>query len=253
MEKDRLVDRQLVLDVPVDSFSLEDMPSIYGEKLAAAEEQRESGQIVFLRLWDLLRARRSKEFRTIVNRAALVPPVSIGIARGARFLKRRPVHRHPPFDVLIRLLSAVEQQNGSLYLLGGKKPGLHAAELALRQTFPGVRIVGRYTGYFPTEIEGDIVTAIKKANPSVLFVGNGVKGGIKWIARHRSVLPPCLAVYTPDGFAIFAGKRRRPSKESFKRGTDYLPDFRRKPWRILRLPVYFWYLVLLVVHRIRKR
>ncbi len=253
MEKNRVIDRQLVLDVPVDSFSLEDLPSIYASKLATAQEQGQPGQVVFLRLWDLMRARRSKEFRTIVNRAALVPPVSIGISRGARFLKRRPVFRQPPFDVLIRLLAAVEQQNGSLYLLGGKKSGLHAAELALRQTFPGVRIVGRYTGYFAPELEEDIVTAIKKANPSVLFVGSGVNGGIKWVARHRSVLPPCLAVYTPDGFAIFAGKRRRPSKESFARGTDYFPDFRRRPWRLLRLPVYFWYLVLLLIHRIRKR
>lgn len=253
METELVVDRQDILNVPVDSFDLDSMARIYEDRLSAAVSAQEAGQIVFLRLWDLMRARRDREYHSLLSRAALVVPVSTGIVRAGRFLKRRSLRRHMPFEVLVRLLAAAEEKRESVYLLGGDKRSLHAAEQALRQTFPGARFVGRYTGWFPAEMEGDIVTAIKKAKPSVLVVGRGVRGGPKWISRHRSALAPGLAVYAPDGFDVFAGRRRRTSRESFARGTEYLPDFWRRPWRLLRLFVYLWFLILLVFHRLRRR
>ena len=45
-------------------------------------------QIIFLSLWDLLKARRNAEFNECVENADLVLPISKSIIRGAKFLKK---------------------------------------------------------------------------------------------------------------------------------------------------------------------
>jgi len=207
-------------------------------------------QILIVRWWAFMRARGDRELRKCARAAALVVPVSKSLAMGARLLSgRRPV-RHLPFDFVIRLLGALEDRKRSIYLLGGNPEMLRTVEQNLRETFPGMRCVGRYTGMFSSSIEGDIITAIRKAEPDLLLLGTGVPAADKWVSRHRSELPACIALSSPETFAIFAERRRRTSRTAFKRGTDFVPDLLRRPWRLLRFPVFIWYLVLLLVFRL---
>ena len=48
-------------------------------------------------------------------------------------------------------------------------------EKNVRDTFPGLKIVGRYVGYYPKQDEDDIVQAIFKSQPSLVLVSDGIK------------------------------------------------------------------------------
>jgi N-acetylglucosaminyldiphosphoundecaprenol N-acetyl-beta-D-mannosaminyltransferase len=243
------VKRITVTGIPVDHLREE----VFEDTIHALAEGREVQQIIFLSLWDLMRARRDRELLRCIEQAALVIPVSRGIQRGAKFLKKTVPARYMPFDFMIRLFAALEARGRSLYLLGGTPAQLHSIEQNLKQTFPGLRIVGRYTGHYPRAKEHDIRVAIKKASPHCAFAGPGIRGKEKWIFRHRKEFTRGIFVWSDSVMDIISGKKARVSRETFQKGWEFLPDLVRRPWRVLRGVVYMYYLLLLFVYRLRKQ
>jgi len=208
-------------------------------------------QIVFLTLWDLLRSRGNSDFARTVREAGLVIPTSKSIKKAARFLGLREPVRYMPFAFVIRLLGVLEKHGKSVYLVGLHPEALHIASANLRDSFPGLQIVGRYAGFFSNEREKDVVTAIKKAGPSLVLAGPGVKKGRLWFRKHRKELPPGLALWCGECFEIFSGKRSKPAEKSWNRGTYWLRDIIRRPWTILRVFYYSYFLLLLLIYRIK--
>jgi exopolysaccharide biosynthesis WecB/TagA/CpsF family protein len=94
---------------------------------------------------------------------------------------------------VIRLLSLAERFNRTVYLLGGRKDAVEKAERNLRDSFRGLRLVGRHAGYFPKSQEKNVLLAIKKATPTFLLVGSGLPGRDLWV---------------DDCFELFSGKKK---------------------------------------------
>src|SRR6056297_2846914 len=84
------------------------------------------------------------------------------------------------------MLGAVEQAGGTLYMVGSKPEALQKASGNVRDSFPGLRMVGRYAGYFSQDVEKDVILAIRKASPSVLLAGDGLKGKALWLKRNEA-------------------------------------------------------------------
>ena len=180
----------------------------------------------------------------------MIIPIAKSLVNGVRFLKKKKIYRYMPFDFVISLLSILEKREQSIYLLGGKMRSLKRTEKNLRQTFPKLRIVGRFVGNFKHQDEPTILQAIRKAAPSLLLVGKGVKGGERWIARHDTHLNNGLRLWCSDLFDIFAERRRRPSRKVFEGGFEWIGFCVRKPWRILRVVPYLYYNLLLFMYKL---
>lgn len=222
------------LNVPVDCVDQENA-------LRAVEAFLQDGQrhqLVFVDRRGLLRARHNPEFRRCLREASLVLPTSREIVNGARFLKEGGFSLFTPFTFVIRLLALAERLNRSVYLLGARKGDLVKGEKNLRDSFPGLRLVGRYAGYFGRDMEKNVLLAIKKASPSFLLVGNGLSAKDLWILRHKKELNPGIYLWAGDCFDLFSGKK--------KSAAGGLTAFLRQPWRVLFLfsSLYFWLLLL---------
>jgi N-acetylglucosaminyldiphosphoundecaprenol N-acetyl-beta-D-mannosaminyltransferase len=211
-------------------------------------------QIVLLSLKGLLKTRRNSELGRAVKEATLVVPVSRGIVRGAKFLGRELPQRYMPFEFVIKLLGIIEKLKRSVYLLGGRPNDLQVAASNLRASFPGLSIVGRCAGYYAKPMEKNIVLAIKKSSPSLVLAGSGLPGRARdsWVANNKRNFHPGIYLWCGECFDIFSGRRTKPSKKSWERGTDSLGDMIRKPWRVFRGLLYLYYGLLLVVHRMRR-
>lgn len=240
------MNRVSVLGVPVDI-----LPEDQIEDLVASFEDGKNHQIVLLSLWDLMRARRNVEYRTMVAGASLVLPISLSIVRGARFLKRREPVRYMPFDFAVKVLGILERKGKSVYLLGANRTRVQKAETNIKTTFPGLRVVGRYAGRYPKAVETAIIEAVRKATPSLLLVGSGVPGRERWIPRNLPRFNSGIYLWCSDLFEVFADGRGRPSKTLFNKGLEWIPYTLRRPWKAWRIFLYLWYLVLLLVARIR--
>jgi N-acetylglucosaminyldiphosphoundecaprenol N-acetyl-beta-D-mannosaminyltransferase len=234
-----------LLKIPIDIVPQEDFDSTIYELLASGKGKN----IVLLSLWDLLKARRSGEYRSYLSRA-LVIPISKSLVSGVRFLTGRKAVRYMPFDFVVHLLTILENREFTLYLLGGSRHILQKTEKNIHQTFPRLRIVGRFIGAFRRQEEATILEAIRKASPSLLLVGRGVRGGEQWIAKNSGRLNEGLRLWCSDLFDVFVERRRRPSRRTFDRGFEWLGYCFQNPFKLLRVFPYLYYKILLVFYRL---
>jgi N-acetylglucosaminyldiphosphoundecaprenol N-acetyl-beta-D-mannosaminyltransferase len=248
-EDSRAIERISLLKVPLDILPEDRIPAVVYDLIKSGEGKN----IVLLSLWDLLRARRSGEYRSFVLGAALVLPISKSLVRGARFLTGKTPVRYMPFDFVIRLLSILEIREYSLYILGGRSRILKKAEKNLRETFPRLRVVGRYRGGFKRNEEPSILQAIRKASPSLLMIGKGVHGGERWIARNNAQLNSALRLWCSDLLDIFAKRKKRPSQVIFNHGLEGIGFCFQNPLRFFRIFPFFYYNLLLLIYRLFKR
>ena len=78
------VERIKVAGVPVDIVRPENLEKVLFDLL----ENPGTKQIVFLSVWNLLKARSNAEYKLCLENASLVLPVSKSIVNGAVFLKK---------------------------------------------------------------------------------------------------------------------------------------------------------------------
>jgi N-acetylglucosaminyldiphosphoundecaprenol N-acetyl-beta-D-mannosaminyltransferase len=242
------MDRERInfLKVPIDIVPHEQLGPVVYELL------RKGGgrNVVLLSLMDLLEARRNAEYREYVRNAALVIPISKSIVGGIRFLTGKQVVRYMPFDFAVSLLSILEEREFSVFLLGGKLRVLRKTESNIRQTFPRLRVVGRFPGSFKKQEEGLIVEAIRKTAASLLLVAKGVRGEEHWIARYSDALNPGLRLWCSDLYDVFAERCHRPSRKTFDRGLEFVGYCFRSPLKFFRIFPYFYYKLLLLGHKL---
>jgi N-acetylglucosaminyldiphosphoundecaprenol N-acetyl-beta-D-mannosaminyltransferase len=219
------------------------------ELLASGKGQN----IVLLSLWDLLRARRSGEYRSYIQGAELVIPISKSLISGVKFLTGKKAVRYMPFDFVVHLLTTLEDREFTLYLLGGSRQVLRKTEKNIRQTFPRLRVVGRFFGAFRRQEEATILEAIRKASPSLLLVGKGVRGGEHWISRNSGQLNQGLRLWCSDLFDVFVERKRRPSRLTFDRGLEWIGYCFQNPLKFLRIFPYFYYKLLLLTYRFFRK
>jgi len=234
------------LNVPIDITAPDQLCNVIYDLLKEKKEHN----IVLLSLWDLLRARRSGDYRTYVTRASLVIPISKSIITGIKFLSGKKAHRYMPFDFIISVLTTLENREFSCYLLGGRRKVLLKTEQNMRQTFPKLRIVGRFPGYFKRHEEAIVIKAIKKSSPSLLLAGKGIRGEEKWIYRNNVALGEGMRLWCSDIFDVFAERKKHPSRGAFNSGMEWIGYCFSNPFKFFRIFPYIGYKFLLLFHKL---
>ncbi len=236
------VQRIKLLGVPVDVMQ----PQELEEVIMGMLEKEGPKQIIFMTIWDFLRARGNNDYAKCVKDADLIIPVSKSILKGARFLNLPVPVRFNPFNVLINTLSSLENYYKSFYLLGGRKKTLMTAESNVRTTFPNLHIVGRYVGFYPKSVEGDIVSAIHKASPSLVLVSEGIKEKDLWIYNRKKQFGNSIFIYYRDAVGIFGGRKSRVKPKTFDKGLEIWDEIIKNPLKIFLIFPYLWYNTLLI-------
>jgi len=244
-----VIQRVQLVNVPIDIIAPNQLSAVIYKLLAEKKEQN----IVLLSLWDLLRARGNNEYRSYVLRASLVIPISKSLISGIKFLTGQKAHRYMPFDFIVSALTTLENREFSCYLLGGRQKILLKTEQNMRQTFPKLRIVGRFPGYFKRHEEPIIIKAIKKSSPSLLLVGKGVRGQEKWIAKNNAILGDGMRLWCSDIFDVFAEKKKHPSHAAFNAGMEWIGYCFQNPFKFFRIFPYIGYKFLLLFYKLFKK
>ena len=216
-------------------------------KILELLENEKSNQIIFLSFKDFIKGRNNKEFREVLEEASLVLPSSSIITKGIYFLTKKKSSVFINYDFLLKILSILEKHKKSIYIIGSNKKNISISEKNLKDSYPGLHLVGRSSSNYQKEKEEDIILAIKKSSPSLLLCGSGLKGKNKWISTNKSKFNPGLCLWSPDCFEIFSGKRSRPSRKASVRFFTNIKSSFFKPWRIFYIfPLLAYYLSLIV-------
>ncbi|MCR5724872.1 MAG: WecB/TagA/CpsF family glycosyltransferase [Treponema sp.] len=244
------VQRIDLLGVPVDVCQPEELESEILEMLAKPGTK----QIVFLSVWKLLRARRKRgDFGSCIKSADLILPVSKSILTAAKFLKLTVPVRYNPFTATISILSVIDQHYKSLYLLGGRDKTLFRTEKNVHETFTGIQIVGRFTGYYRKQLEGDIVQSIYKSSPSLALISEGIKEQDLWSYRRRNSFSSSIFLHYKDAFGIFSDRIRRVDEKTFEKGREIWYEIVRNPLKILLAFPFFGFILITLWYRIFRK
>lgn len=243
------IQRINLLGVPVDICNPENLENEILEILAKPGTK----QIIFLSVWDLLKARGKNDFAECVNNADLVIPISKSILRTAKFLKKPVPVRYNPFSAVIQILSIMESHFKSLYLLGSHNKTLYKAEKNLRDTFPALKIVGRYVGYYQRNVEDDIVEAIFKAQPSLVLLSDGIKEKNCWAYRRRNRFSSSIFIYYKDAFGIFSERSRRIKEDTFNKGHEIFVEILHNPLKIFLIIPFIGFILISVWYKLFKK
>lgn len=238
-----------VIGVPVDVCPPEELEKEILEILAKPGTK----QIVFLSIWKLLKATHKGDMADCVKNADLIIPISKSILRGAKFLKKEVPNRYNPFEMVIRVLSILESHFKTTYLLGSYKKTLVKAEKNIRDTFPSLRIVGRYVGYYPKQIENDIISAIFKSQPSLVLISDGIKEKDCWAYKRRNRFSSSIFLYYKDSFGIFSERVKRIDEKTFNKGNEFWIELFHNPFKIFLIFPLLWYLILLVFYKLFRK
>ena len=243
------INRISLLGVPVDICAPENLENEILELLAKPGTK----QIIFLSIWNLLRARHKGDYADTIKNADLIIPVSKSILKGAKFLKLDVPVRYNPFNAVIQILGILDSHYKSLYLFGSTKKTLTKTEHNIRDTFRNLRIIGRYVGYYPKSVENDIVEAIFKAQPSLVLLSDGIKEKNCWAYRRRNRFSSSIFLYYKDAFGIFSERVKRVSEKTFDRGHEIWFEIMHNPFKIFLIFPFLWYILCLIWYRLFKK
>lgn len=244
------IERIELLGVPVDVCTKKD----FEEKVIELLESEKVSQVIFLSVWDLLKARKKKkEYSKCVQEADLVVPVSKSIIWAAKVLKKTVPQRFNPFTTLISVMNILDARYKSIYLLGGKKVSITLAEKNVRSTFKGLHIVGRYIGAYQKAAEDAVVQAVFKSSPSFVLLSDGLRDKVCWLHNRRDKFGTGLFLYYRDALDIFSNRIKKVNDRVFERGLEVWIEILRNPIRIFRFIPFLYYVALVVCTRLFKR
>lgn len=237
------------MKIPVDILEESELES----RILDLLDNGKSNQIVFLSFPDFIRSRSNKEYRKLLEDASLVLPSSTILTGGIRFLYGKTSHLFINYNFILRILSILERNKKSIYIIGSSRKNILTSEKNLKDSYPGLQLVGRSSSIYKRDSEEDITLAIKKSSPSLLLAGSGLKGQNHWLYNNRDKFNPGLTLWSPDCFEIFSGKKKRPSSKVSGRFFSRLGQSIFRPWRIFYIFPFVFFYINLLIYKIFKK
>jgi N-acetylglucosaminyldiphosphoundecaprenol N-acetyl-beta-D-mannosaminyltransferase len=137
-------------------------------------------------------------------------------------------------DLMWKLLSASEQLQISVFLLGSTESTLNHLEKKLCIAFPKLRLVGQVSPPFRAlnaKEDDELIALITSSGARMLFVGLGCPKQEKWMATHRQRLPMVM-VGVGAAFDYHAGTLARAPIRWQCAGLEWLYRLAMEPKRL---------------------
>lgn len=213
----------------------------------------------------LLHAQRDSSFRETLNRSWMSIPDGIGILWASTFqeITKRSDSIGRLFKGLISLMGLAffprscqrvfqERITGvdlmesvcavsrdgkiPIFLLGAQAGIAEKVKEILEIRYPGVNIVGTFSGS-PNNFDFPAIHAlISETRPEILFVAYGAPAQELWISHHLSKFPSVkIAMGVGGAFDFLSGLKKRAPKWMQKLGLEWLYRLLKEPSRIKRI------------------
>ncbi len=184
-------------------------------------------------------ARSRSLFAEVLKKAKWLLPDGFGIVLASRLSKRSIKRRITGYDLFWGVHSALNGRvGGRVFFLGSSEDTLESIRKRMRIDFPNVEVVGTYSPPFAevfSEKENtDMIDAINRARPDVLWVGMTAPKQEEWLYVNQDRLNVPVAGAVGAVFDFYAGKVKR-SPAIFRRlGLEWLPRLIQQPRRLWR-------------------
>ena len=224
--------RENILGVPIDNVSRDEAVAVI---LDLVEKQEGPHHVLFMDPIKLMQLRPGKKLAPYVENARLVLSDGAGLTWAAEKLGSSLKERIPLIATLMDVVRLAEKKELTIYLLGSKLEYLERVFFNLQRSFPGVRIIGRQSGFFDPEREALIKESLRKSSPDIVFIGMGFPHQEKWISENLDSFSRAV-VFSVDGALDVLSGRERKAPDYFQlRGLAWLWRIISRPWHVIKV------------------
>lgn len=182
--------------------------------------------------------RNDIDFDEALKAADYLVPDGTGIVLASRILGGRIRKRITGSDVFRGVNEAMNRQGqGSCFFLGATDETLAAIRMRMAVDFPNVIVAGTYSPPYKNEFSEEdnrqMIEAINKAMPDVLWVGMTAPKQEKWIYQNKQKLNVKFIGAVGGVFDFYSGNIRRNEYPWFlEHGLEWLPRLIQEPGRL---------------------
>jgi N-acetylglucosaminyldiphosphoundecaprenol N-acetyl-beta-D-mannosaminyltransferase len=212
--------------------------------LAAIRDWVASGSRVYVcvcPVHSVMECRRSEEVRRVFNAAGMVTPDGMPLVWAARLQGVPGVERVYGPDLLLAQLADSVAAGHRHYFYGGREGVAESLAAAMKERFPGLRVVGLETPPFGPLDElctPDAAARINAAKPDVVWVGMSSPRQDLWMARMRGLLDAPVLVAIGAAYDFHTGTVRQAPRWMQRSGLEWLFRLLSEPRRLWRRYVY---------------
>lgn len=184
-------------------------------------------QVVTLNPEYLTLAQRDAGLMAIINRAGLVTPDGIGLIYAGKAMRRPLRGRVTGVEMTHALalrsaqMAATNEGELRLFLLGSGPGVAEKAAAKLTEMYPGVTIVGAFSGKAGAEGDAETLAKVKAAKADVVLVAYGMGKQDCWIVRNLQASGAVVGIGVGGTLDYLAGSVATPPRAVKKLGMEW--------------------------------
>lgn len=205
----------------------------------------------------VMMAKDDEKFLNIIKEADLVIPDGIGLVIASKIIKNPLNERVTGIDLMENILNYCNENNKSIFILGGK-PGIadRAVENIVKK-YPNIKKSGSYHGYFKGhhigheghDEEKEVINKINELKPDILFVAFGAPKQELWIQRYKDEVNTSILMGVGGSVDVYAGEVQRAPEFYQKFGLEWFYRLVKEPWRYKRMMLLPKFIVQVVIKK----
>lgn len=220
-----------VFGIPVCKWGMKDTV----DYLAKAVSSGTPHQIITANPIMIMAALENPEYKQMMQNAELIVPDGSGVVWAAQKGGDPVAERVAGIDLMHELLLLGAQKQWRAYLLGSTQEVIEETSSRLSRQYPGLVIAGYRDGFFGPEQDEEVVQAIKKAAPQLLFVARGADNQEPWIGKYKQKLGVPIMMGVGGSFDVISGKTKRAPLVFQKLRLEWLYRLLKQPSRLPRM------------------
>jgi exopolysaccharide biosynthesis WecB/TagA/CpsF family protein len=178
-------------------------------------------------------AAQNEAFRRTLKQADIIHADGQAAVLASRLLTTAPIPERSATTDFIHDASELAAEHGlRFFILGATEETNAQAVRVLRETYPGLQIVGRRHGYFSRDEEEDICDEINLTQPDVIWVGLSVPLEYEFAVRNKARLRAGWLVTCGGCYNFVTGAYKRAPQWMQAAGLEWLFRLVREPKRL---------------------
>jgi N-acetylglucosaminyldiphosphoundecaprenol N-acetyl-beta-D-mannosaminyltransferase len=178
---------------------------------------------------------RKKRLNFICSMSRLILPDGAGLQWAANRLGLPLKERIPMISFLMDVVRLARKKDFTIYILGSRPDYVERVFSNMQKSFPGLRIIGRQSGYFDRSREALIKESIRKSAPDIIFLGMGFPKQERWVKENWKYLSRSVVIGVDGALDILSGKARKAPDWAQVRGLIWFWRTITRPWNLGRV------------------
>lgn len=178
-------------------------------------------------------ASRDSAFRARLQQADVIHADGQATVFASRLLTANPIPERSATTDFIHDAARMAAEHGlRFFILGATEETNAQAVRVLRETYPGLQIVGRRHGYFSASDEEDICDEINLTQPDVIWVGLSVPREYEFAVRNKNRLRAGWLMTCGGCYNFVTGAYKRAPQWMQRAGLEWLFRMSLEPKRL---------------------